>query len=335
MPGPFTFSAWSDCRPAPGDTGYARRFAELIDEAKLADELGFRGFWTSEIHGVDDGYLGAQLPALAAIATVTSRIRLVTAVMVLPLHSARHVVEAGAVVDLVSQGRLELGVAVGGYERDFGLFGVDIRDRGRLLEERVAMLRQGFDEGQIADGRAGALVPVTPRAVQAHLPILVSGMARPAIRRAVKIGDGTISYEFERPEEKVPAYWENTLRPELEAAGRGLDDFRWHASFAMWVSDDPERDWHELILPAFTFQQSQYGKFAGGDGAFDAGPMAEHLIGTPEDIAERLAATWQRAPWHDLGFFFRLPGVPHDRALGQLELVQKRLVPALAAARQR
>ena len=181
---PFTLSAWSDARPAPGDTDYARRFAELIDEAKLADQLGFHGFWTSEVHGVEDGYLGAQLPTLAAIAAVTSRVRLVTAVLVLPYYKPRQVVEASVIVDLLSQGRLELGVAVGGYQREFDLFGVDMRQRGRLLEHGVAMLRHGFDEGHIPDGPDGALVPVTPRPVQAHVPILIGGHTRPAIRRA-------------------------------------------------------------------------------------------------------------------------------------------------------
>jgi alkanesulfonate monooxygenase SsuD/methylene tetrahydromethanopterin reductase-like flavin-dependent oxidoreductase (luciferase family) len=336
---PFTFSAWSDARPAPGDTDYARRLAELIDEAKLADQLGFHGFWTSEIHGVGDGYLGAQLPALAAIATVTSRVRLVTAVLVLPFYKPRQVVEASVIVDLLSQGRLELGVAVGAYQREFELFGVDMRRRGRLLEHGVAMLRHGLGEGQIPDGPDGAQVPVTPRPVQARVPILIGGLARPAIRRAVRLGDGTISYDFERPEENIPAYWEETLRPELEAGGRGLDDFRFHASLPLWVSDDPERDWHELYLPAFTYQQARYAEWYGA-GEVDAGmpstdepaSMQDHLVGTPEDIAQRLVATWRRAPWHDLGFFFRLPGIPHERGLEQLELVQKRLLPAISAA---
>jgi alkanesulfonate monooxygenase SsuD/methylene tetrahydromethanopterin reductase-like flavin-dependent oxidoreductase (luciferase family) len=328
---PFTFSAWSDCRPAPGDTNYRRRFAELIDEAKLADQLGFRGFWTSEVHGVDDGYLGAQLPTLAGIATVTDQIRLVTAVVVLPLHNPRAIVEGSVVVDLLSQGRLELGLGVGGYQRDFDLFGADIHKRGQLLEQGVAMLRQGLDQGQIADGPGGALVPITPRPVQERVPILIGGTARPAIRRAVAISDGTIAFTFDPPEVSVPAYWEETLGPELESAGRGLGDFRFHASLPLWVSDDPERDWEELYLPAFTYQQDRYTEWAGGEPGGTSARMEDHFVGTPEDIAPRLLATWKQAPWHDLGFFFRPPGIPHERAMQQLELVQKRLLPALTA----
>jgi alkanesulfonate monooxygenase SsuD/methylene tetrahydromethanopterin reductase-like flavin-dependent oxidoreductase (luciferase family) len=329
--GPFSISAWSDCRPAPGDTDYARRFAELLEEAKLADQLGFQGFWTSEVHGVEDGYLGAQMPALAAIAAVTNRIRLVTAIVVLPFHQPRQLAEACAVVDLISQGRLELGVAVGGYQREFELFGVDMHQRGRLVEQAVTLIRQGLDEGQIPDGPDGALVRITPRPVQEHLPILFGGSARSAVRRAVKFGDGILAYESARAEETAPAFWEGTLAPELEANQRTLDDFAYHSSLSLWVSDDPERDWHDFFASAFQYQQSQYSKWAGG-GEAEAPTMAEHLVGTPEDVAERLVATWRRAPWRDLGFFFRLPGVPHDRALEQLELVQNRLMPAVSAA---
>jgi alkanesulfonate monooxygenase SsuD/methylene tetrahydromethanopterin reductase-like flavin-dependent oxidoreductase (luciferase family) len=288
---------------------------------------------------VDDGYLGAQLAALAGIATVTNRIKLVTAVIVLPFYEPRQVAEASVVVDLLSHGRLELGVAVGAYQREFELFGVDMRRRGRLLERGVEMLRHGLDEGQIPDGPGGAMVPITPRAVQGHVPILVGGMARAAVRRAVKIGDGTISYDFEHPEENIPVYWQDTLKPELDAAGRSLDDFRFCASLPLWVSDDPERDWHELYLPAFNYQQSRYTEWYGADET-DAGMpstdepprIEDHLVGTPDDIAERLVATWRRAHWHDVGFFFRLPGISHERALEQLELVHQRLLPAVRTA---
>jgi alkanesulfonate monooxygenase SsuD/methylene tetrahydromethanopterin reductase-like flavin-dependent oxidoreductase (luciferase family) len=166
--------------------------------------------------------------------------------------------------------------------------------------------------------------------VQAHVPILISGLAPGAIRRAVKFGDGTIAYDFEHPEENIPAFWHDTLEPALASAGRGLDDFSFHASLPLWLSDDPERDWHELYQPAFVYQQSQYSIWAGGD-PIAPPAMADHLIGTPEEIAPRLVATWQRAPWHDLGFFFRLPGVLFERGLEQLELVQKRLLPAIDA----
>jgi alkanesulfonate monooxygenase SsuD/methylene tetrahydromethanopterin reductase-like flavin-dependent oxidoreductase (luciferase family) len=338
MSAPFGFSPWTDARPAVGDTDYAHRFAELLEEAKLADHLGFPSFWTSEIHGVDDGYLGAQLPLLAGIATQTSCMRLMTAVLVLPFYQRRQVLESAIVVDLLSQGRLDLGVSVGAYAREFALFGTDMRRRGRLLEEGIRFVRQGLDDGQLPDGPDGALVPLTPRPAQRRVPILVGGLSAPAVERAVRLGDGAVAYDFERPEENLPALYADVLAPALEAGSRTLDDFRYLASAALWVSDDPERDWHELYMPAFAYQQRRYAEWYedGAGGAADAAdaeapPMAmeDHFIGTPEDVAQRLVATHGQAPWHELGFFYRLPGIPHDRALEQLELIQRRLLPAI------
>ncbi len=338
MSAPFTFGAWSDARPAPGDTDYPRRFAELAEEAKLADQLGFASFWTSEIHGVDDGYLGAQLPLLAGLATVTARIRLLTGVLVLPFYRWRQVAEAAVVVDLLSQGRLDLGVSVGAYEREFALFATDMRRRGRLLDEGIRVLRRAFDEGVLPDGPGGAPLPLTPRPAQARVPILVGGLSEPAVRRAVRIGDGTIAYDFEAPETFYPAFYDDVLAPALAEGGRTLEDFRFLASATLWVSDDPERDWHDFVGPAFDYQQRRYGDwYEAGNTGVDAGappaaepsPMANHFVGTPEDVARRLVETHRRAPWHELGFFHRLPGVPHERGLEQLELVQRRLVPAI------
>lgn len=330
---PFTLSVWSDARPAVGDTDYQRRFDELVEEAKLADRLGFRSFWGSEVHGVEDGYLGAQLPLLAGLATVTEHLRLVTAIIVLPLYRWRQAVEGAVVVDLLSEGRLELGVAVGAYEREFRLFGVDMRRRGRLLEEGLGFIRQGLHQGEIPDGPNGKLVPVTPRPSQAHVPILLGGMSAPAVTRAARLGDGTIAYDFERPEENLPTYWTEVLGPALEQASRTLADFRFLAGVPLWVSDDPEREWNEVYRPALQYQERKYSEWYDSDGSgAEAAPqpqIEDHFVGTPEEIAARLVETWRRAPWHDLGFFYRLPGVSHEQALEQLELVQNRLMPAV------
>jgi hypothetical protein len=59
------------------------------------------------------------------------------------------------------------------------------------------------------------------------------------------------------------------------------------------------------------------------------------LIGTPENLAARLARTWIQAPWHEFCFYHRLLGVPHGRAMEQLELVVSKLLPAVRAARVR
>src|SRR6476659_2459169 len=127
-------SLYTDLRPAPG-APFARHYEEVIDEIRLADRLGFHQVWTTEQHGVDDGYLPAQLPALAAFARETERIRLGT-----------------GVIHVLSGGRRTLGVAAGNYPDEFRAFGVARERRGRILEEGIRFLKPGLDGGTLPDG---------------------------------------------------------------------------------------------------------------------------------------------------------------------------------------
>lgn len=331
--GPFALSVWTDVRPDPANRDWRRRYEELLAEARLADRLGFRGFWTTEQHGVDDGYLPAQLAALAGVATVTSRLRLLTNVLLLPLYQWRQVVEQAVVVDLLSGGRLELGVGLGEFTREFELFAVDRRQRGALMEQAIPFLRQGLVEGHLPDGPGGALVPVTPRPVQPRLPILVGGHAPAAVDRAVRLGDGCLPVGTQQPEENLPRFWEEVLRPALDRHGRPLSDFRVVTGVVLWVTEDPDRDWELLLKPALAYQQRRYAEWAGDPAvrAVREVRREDAFIDTPEGVARRLLATWRRMPWHELGFWYRLPGIPHERALAHLELVAQRLVPLLSA----
>jgi alkanesulfonate monooxygenase SsuD/methylene tetrahydromethanopterin reductase-like flavin-dependent oxidoreductase (luciferase family) len=332
---PFALCLWSDMRPAPGSGDYARRYAELIAEAQLADANGFGGFWTTENHGVDDGYLQAQLPLLAGLATITSRLRLFTSVYLLPFYNVRQTLESTIVVDLLSQGRMELGVGAGAYKREFELFGADYPNRGRTMEDGLRLLRQGLDEGRLPDGPDGALVPLVPGPAQERLPVLVGGLAPVAVDRAARLGDGHSAYDYEHPEENLPRHWREVVQPALARYDRTLDDFRLKVAIPLWVSDDPERDWEELYRPAFDYQQRKYAEWY-GDTEIEAGlpggdtTLEAQLVGTPEDVARRLLEIWRQVPWHELGFFYRLPGISHERALEHLEMVSGRLMPELA-----
>jgi alkanesulfonate monooxygenase SsuD/methylene tetrahydromethanopterin reductase-like flavin-dependent oxidoreductase (luciferase family) len=337
----FDIGIVTDGRPAPGDRDYAKRFQELLQEARLADDLGYRSFSTSEQHYMaDDGYLGSQLTALAGIAAVTSRVHLMTNTLLLPLYKWRQVVESAVVVDLLSNGRLELGVAAGENERDYHLFSVEFRRRGKLMEEGLRFIRKGLEEGFLPDGPSGELLPITPRPVRGHVPILVGGLSERAVDRAVRLGDGHISYDFQQPELNLPKFWEERLSPALSRHGKTLADFRFIVIVPVWASDDPERDWELVFRPAFEFHMGQYvrryefraeqsGKHYIPPGVTTQFSRESILVDTPERLAERLKATWGSAPWHELIFFCRLPGIPHERALEQLDLVAHRLVPLL------
>lgn len=153
----------------------------------------------------------------------------------------------------------------------------------------------------------------------------------------MRLGDGYLGTDAAHPEVNIPQHYETVLAPALERHDRSLQDFRYVVTAPIWVTDDPERDWDGDFGAAFRYQQRRYigalddpAREPGGSTIeFDA---ARVMIGTPSDVARRLVAMHARAPWHELSFYYRLPGISHERALEQLERVARQLIPALATA---
>ena len=154
--------------------------------AVRAEELGFDDIWTSEHHLVDDGYLSSSLVTCAAIAVRTKRVRVGTNVLLLPLHDPIRVAEDAATVDLLSGGRLDLGVAVGYRTTEYTTFGVDRASRGIRMDETVQVIRGLLSNPQFEfDGRFYRVptAALSPRPIQRPFPVLIGALSKVAARR--------------------------------------------------------------------------------------------------------------------------------------------------------
>jgi probable F420-dependent oxidoreductase len=167
------------------------------DAIEIAVELeagGIDSVFTSEHHFVDDGYMPSQLPLLAAIAARTSRIRLATGVLLAPMFDPLHLAEDAATVDLISGGRLILGLGIGWRAEEFDGFGIPMRERGSRLEATIAVLRQAWSDGLVTgDGRHFHYdgLNVTPKPARAGgPPIWIGAGAEAAVRRVGRVADG-------------------------------------------------------------------------------------------------------------------------------------------------
>ena len=169
-----------------------------------------------------DGFLPSPFVVLAAIAARTSRIRVGTAVLLLPLHHPVRVAEEAAVLDIVSGGRTVLGVGLGYQDADFRAAGIDRRERVPRFEESVAILRQAWT-GEPVRHRSRSFeidgVRVTPPPLQKPgIPIWVGGWVPAAVERAGRLGDALVlgpSFTLEENRALADRY-----RAAAEAAGR-------------------------------------------------------------------------------------------------------------------
>jgi alkanesulfonate monooxygenase SsuD/methylene tetrahydromethanopterin reductase-like flavin-dependent oxidoreductase (luciferase family) len=150
----------------------------IVDWAKRAEEAGFASLGTLDRIAYPNY---ESLICLAAAASVTERIRLVTDILILPLRSNTALfAKQAATIDALSHGRLTLGLAVGGREDDFELSGVDFYARGRLFESQLR---------ELTDFWAGDVVGPDP-ANGKRPGLLIGGTSKRAYRRAAQYADG-------------------------------------------------------------------------------------------------------------------------------------------------
>jgi probable F420-dependent oxidoreductase len=165
--------------PVPGTPGRT-----LVEWARKAEQRGFSGLATIDRIAYPSY---ESLITLAAAAAVTERIGLVTNVLLGPTRNPILLAKEAASVDQLSQGRLVLGLGVGGREDDFLATGQDFRTRGRRWDHDLDVMHRAW-KGELVEG---AQRPVTPKPTRPEgVPLLIGGMNDRAIERVVKWGIG-------------------------------------------------------------------------------------------------------------------------------------------------
>src|SRR5271163_153738 len=191
------FGLTTDFRNRPNSgRSTASVYAEIIDHFVLAEDLGFHAAYVFEHHFTDDDYMASPMVASTAIAARTKKMRIGPDIAILPLYEPVRVAEDGAVLDLISNGRLDFGVGLGYRPEEYAGYGVDISRKGSRANEALQIIRALWQGETVSfHGKhfkvAGA--KLSPRPVQQpNPPIWVGGFTRGAARRAARYGDGYI-----------------------------------------------------------------------------------------------------------------------------------------------
>ncbi len=303
-------------------------YRTVLEQAAFVDEAGFDSIAFPEHHGAVHGYLPAPIVAAAAVAGRTSRVRLALSAVIAPLHDPLRLAEDLAVLDLASDGRVDLTIGAGYVPAEFAMFGADLDDRPAAVEAAVAVLRQAWT-GQEFDHR-GVTVRVTPTpAQQPHPPIVLGGSSPGAARRAARIGDGF------RP--STPELWA-TYRAERIALGHA-DPGEPPAGgpFFLHIADDPDAA-KARIGAAVLRGANQYLELAaistGGEPfvAPDVDTVAAFGMATFVDPAGAVELARALGPSAALVVQPRFGGVPVDEGWSSLELFVNTVMPALHTA---
>lgn len=250
-----------------------------IEEAERLEELGYDSVWTGE-------HIFFYVPTfdaftvMAAIAARTRRITVGSAVVLLPLRPPALTAKEAASVDIISGGRLVLGIGVGGeYPKEFVACGVPVEERGRRANEAIRMLRLLWSEDEVTyEGRFYRLegVSLRPKPVQpGGPPIWVTGRSEAAMRRAGRLGDGYMPYLFDPG--RFADGW-NKVRQYAAEAGRDPDSIV-PALYQFCCLADSYEEAKSIANKDLSHRYNQ---------PFDRIVERYVVLGTPDDFARRI-----------------------------------------------
>jgi len=318
-------------------------YAEMLDEISMADEMGFDSAWLTEHHFLKDGYCPSSMVTAAAIAARTKKIRIGTGVLLMPLHDPVRVAEDAAVVDLISGGRLILGIGLGYRPEEFAGFGRSLKERRGRMEESLEILNSSWrDESFTFDGKYHKLenINVTPKPVQKPIPIWIGAFTEPAIRRAARIGAPLF----------VPAigiipivkYLFDMHSSLLKEYGKNPDDFEKPLVREMYISDTKSEKIWEKIKENVTYTAKGYaswGSMVDRTGNLLSDPddpilydiaREQSIIGTPEECIDTIKRYKDELPVNNLICRFKFPGISHDEAVRSMKLFVEKVLPAVS-----
>ena len=304
---------------------WAAAAQDFVRGAALAEELGYDSVHVVEHHFQSDGYLPSPLLALAAAASVTERVRLVTSILLVPLYHPVKLAEDVAVLDNLCQGRLTLGVAPGYVSEEFRGDGDPYPERFRRFEETLDLMQVAWTQETFSFDGEFFTVPettLTPKPIQSPHPPLHYGVSGPRLLRRAAARRAVLTAS---PRHTVSELKEQFAIYEAAAAEVGFASAERPAMREVYVAET-EREAEELADPAVTHlfrelygRKSQEGErpLRSDDGALvqdmqqvDFQTFKErYIIGTPQYAIKRLRELRDVLGVTDVSCWMHLPGL--------------------------
>jgi probable F420-dependent oxidoreductase len=313
-------------------------FGEAIEEATLAERMGFDSVWIAEHHNYD-GYVGSVFVALAAIAARTERITIGPYVLIVPFYHPVHVAEDAAMLDRIARGRTVLGVGLGYVEEEFASFGIPYKERTTRLEEGVEVVRKLWTGDNVVHEGKHFRFPKTsiyPKPLQKpHPPIWVGAWVPKALERAARIGDAWVPGPTANLEQLRECY--RTYRQARRGFGKLEREPEVPGAREVFVALTKEQAWEDAGRPLHQFYKDTYlgwpHPFLGGGKDMPVRDLFDNrfIIGTPDEAVRQIERFHKELGLNHLICRMRVPGITREAALGSLRLFAEEVIPALSS----
>lgn len=312
-----------------------RRFHETLALVRLADRLGFDSITKTAHYSAHPFQMLQLVPMLARFAAEAPRLRLNAGVLLLPLLSPLHVAEEFATLDVITNGKIILGVGLGYRDVEFKAFGVPRRERARRFEANLVAIKRLWTEDKVRlqtpyfelDDASCAPHPLQ----KPHPPIWVGANADPAIQRAARLGDCW----YIGPAIAIPALERqiDLYKRALDAAGKPFP-----AELPMRREVFVAKTRAEAIRLCAPYLGAKYAAYhawrqdmpdddRGLGQAFDDLIGDRFLIGSPDEVAEQMLALRRRLGINHLVMSTEWAGMPESLATETIEMLAKEVFP--------
>src|SRR5215468_11780857 len=313
------------------------RFQELLEQARLADALGFDSITKGMHYSSPPWQSLQQLPFLSRVMAEAPRLRLNFGLILLSLHKPLDVAEQIATVDVMSGGKVIFGVALGYRDVEFLAFGTTRKERVRRFEENLEAVRRLWTEDSVdmvASHFTLKGASASPRPVQKpHPPIWIGANADPAIRRAARLGDCW----YVNPHNRI-----DTIVRQVETYTRALEECgkpfpkEFPARREVFVARSREEA-IRLCAPSLGAKYRAYQQWGQnevmpeGDNdlgvGFDELVRDRFLLGSPDEVAGQILDLHRQTGINHLIMSVQWPGMAHSLALDELHMLAEEVFP--------
>lgn len=319
-----------------------KRFKELMEEIKLADEVGLDVFAIGEHHRPDYA-VSSPSTVLAAAAMITKNIRLSSGVTVLSSEDPIRVFQQFATIDQLSNGRAEIMAGRGSFIESFPLFGYDLEKYNELFDEKLQLLLEINKQPVINwQGNLTPSIPgrgVYPRPYQKKIPIWrAAGGSPSSATAAAKAGlPLMLAIIGGLPEQFTPFI--NLYRSTARQAGIPEKDIIVGVNSHAFIAEDSKQA-GDALYPSYAVMMNRIGKERGWPPLtrerFDASrsPRAALMVGSPQEVIDKLLYEHELFGYSRFLAQMSLGTVDHNKVLKSIELFGTKVVPEVKKALQ-